>query len=148
MFKLKNNVYILYTSLFLIILGIISLPLIINKGLFIDGLTQHIVFFKDYISELKQLFQGNGISIYRTDLGLGSDIFTYYTFYSLFDPLNIIALILPLKWIGFEYGLFIGIRLYFAGIFFIWLLKETKVKTNRALVVAALFYVFKRRYYI
>ncbi|MGD9605379.1 MAG: YfhO family protein [Bacilli bacterium] len=139
---MKKNIYWQYSIYFLIILGIISLPLIINKGLFIDGLTQHIVFFRDYISQLKSFIQGNAFFVYRPDLGLGSDVFTYYTFYSLFDPLNLIAVMLPIKWIGFEYGLFVGVRLYFAGIFFLWLLKHQQVKSHKALLLSALFYVF------
>ncbi|MGD9886787.1 MAG: YfhO family protein [Bacilli bacterium] len=80
--------------------------------------------------------------VYRPDFGLGSDVFTYYTFYSLFDTLNIIAIILPIKWIGFEYGFFIGVRLYFSGIFFIWLLKYQKIHNYKALLLASLFYIF------
>ncbi|MGD9887577.1 MAG: YfhO family protein, partial [Bacilli bacterium] len=140
--KMKNNLYWQYTFFFLVILGLISLPLIINKGLFIDGLTQHIVFFQDYISQLKGLILGKPFMVYRPDFGLGSDVFTYYTFYSLFDPLNIIAIILPIKWIGFEYGFFIGVRLYFSGIFFIWLLKYQKIHNYKALLLASLFYIF------
>lgn len=140
--KLKNNIYWQYSMLFLALFLVIALPLIIKKGLFIDGLTQHIVFFQDYIGAIKQFILGNELNIYRPDLGLGSDIFTYYTFYSLFDPLNIIAVLLPISWIHFEYILFIAIRLYFAGIFFIWLLKYTQVKSTRAILLSALFYVF------
>ncbi|HOH17982.1 MAG TPA: YfhO family protein, partial [Bacilli bacterium] len=64
------------------------------------------------------------------------------TFYSLFDPLNLIALLLPLKWIGVEYGLFIGIRLYLAGLFFLFLLQYQGIKSHKALLLATFFYVF------
>jgi len=140
--KGKNKLYWQYSFGFLIIFSIITLPLIINKGLFIDGLTQHVVFFQDYISQLKAWVLGEPFVVYRPDFGLGSDVFTYYTFYSLFDPLNLIALLLPLKWIGVEYGLFIGIRLYLAGLFFLFLLQYQGIKSHKALLLATFFYVF------
>lgn len=152
--KYKKNIFVLYSIIFIVLLIIGLLPLEIkNKkvlfgGLFIDGynhdgLKQHLFFMRDYVSKIKSwLLFKEALNTYRFDLGLGSDFFISYGYYSLFDPLTIIAYFIPLKHIEFSYYLLIMIRLYLSGIFIILLAQKFDIKTNKALLALSIFYVF------
>lgn len=152
--KLKTNIYFQYSIIFLVILVIGLLPIEIkNKtflfsGLFVDkenydGLTQHILFMNDFISQIKSFLFSNGpFPIYRFDIGLGADFFTSYTYYSLFDPLLIIAYIIPLKYIELSYYLIIMARLYLSGLFMIILAKHLGFKNKESLLGIAIVYCF------
>lgn len=153
--KIKDNIYLLYSLVFVIFVFIGLLPIEIKNntfffsGLFvdrvnsIDGLKQHVLFMYDYIDKIKSaIFDGGGLSIFRYDIGLGADFLINYTYYSLFDPLTIIAYIIPLKYIEFSYYLLIFIRLYLSGIFVILLAKKLGIIKTEALLTTAVFYVF------
>lgn len=149
-----NNVFILFTIFFFVFLIVGLLPIEIkNKsllfsGLFIDrdnhdGLKQHLLFMRDYVTQIKVWISSKELfRLYRFDLGLGSDFFISYGYYSLFDPLTIIAYLIPIKYIELSYYLLIMIRLYLSGIFIILLARKFKIRDTRALLVLSIFYVF------
>lgn len=140
--QLKNKPFLLYTLISLILLIIIAIPLLIRGGLFVDAISQHLLFMNDYIEEIKNLINGNGFTLFRFDMGLGSDVIISYTYYSLFDPLNIIALILPISMIEASYYIILILRLYLSGIFIMLLAKKLNVKDNLALVTLGIFYCY------
>lgn len=148
------NIYLKYTLLFIIILIIGLLPIEIKNqtflfsGLFvdrsagIDGLKQHLIFMNDFISNIKAGLFNGGISLYRFDIGLGSDLINHYTYYSLFDPLLIISYIIPIKYVEFSYYLLILVRLFLSGIAIIFLAKKVGITKDNALLATAIFYAF------
>jgi len=150
----KLNPYLKYTFVFFLILLIGLLPIEIKNrsflfsGLFvdrkagIDGLKQHLIFMRDYIKYIKSGLFNGGISFYRFDIGLGSDFINHYTYYSLFDPLLIIAYLIPLKYIEFSYYLLIILRLYLSGIAIIILVKKLGIKDEKAHLSIGIFYSF------
>ncbi len=146
----KSRPFLKYTLIFLIFLLIGLLPIeISNKrllfsGLHNDGYTQHLVFLKDYIIDIKNfLFHGVSFPLYKFDVGLGADTINTYTYYSLFDIFNIIAIILPIKYIEEAYYIMVMLRLYLSGIFIIILAKKYfNVKSEQALICTAISYVF------
>ena len=153
--KVKSNIYIAYTITFILFLLIGLLPIEIkNQSLFfsglfsdhegrIDGLKQHSLFIYDYVRTIKEaIASGNGIQLFRFDIGLGSDFILNYTYYSLFDPLTLIAYIVPLSYIETTYYLLIILRLYLSGIFIILLAKKFNIKKVNALLATSIFYVF------
>ena len=102
--KLSNKLILKkYSILFFITFLIIFIPLFIKNlslgisGLYYDSFSQHLLFMRDYIIKIKDwLFNGNGFSIYSFNIGYGADVIHIYGYYSLFDPFNIIAIILNL----------------------------------------------------
>ena len=147
--KYANNIYFLYTIVFILIFTIGIIPLNVSNntvfglGYFKDEIKQHLVFMYDYVNEIKTaLFSGGKIQLYRYNLGLGSDFVLSYTYYSLFDPLTIIAYIIPLKYIEVSYYLLIVIRLYLSGVFIILLAKKFAINNKYALLGVGIFYTF------
>lgn len=145
---INKNVYIAFTITFIIFLLIGLIPLeikskqVLGFGLFTDGLKQHLPFLRDYVLEMKKALAGNGLQIYRYNLGLGSDFIISYTYYSLFDPLTIIAYILPISYIETSFYLMIILRLYLAGIFIILLARKLGIHNFYALFATSIFYCF------
>lgn len=148
MIKLKNNLYATYSGVFLIfilislILSQIQHETLFSFGLFTDGFKQHLVFLYDYVSHIKEAITNGSLSIYRYNLGLGSDMLLAYAYYSLFDPLTLIAYLIPIEHIELSYYLIAIIRLYLAGFFFILFAKKMQITHQNALLAAAIFYVF------
>ena len=148
--RIKNlNVYKLYSLLFVIVFFIVFLPLSFKSlsfglsGMYDDGLTQHVLFFYDYIDKIKNcLFNGASFAMFDFNLGLGADTISSYAYYGLFDPLNIIGIILPLKWIEFSYYLTLALKLYLGGLFFILFAKKILIKNKWALISTGILYAF------
>lgn len=148
--KIKNlNVFKLYSFLFIIVYLIVFIPLSIRNlnigftGLFTDGFTQHVIFMRDYIGNIKDfIFNDSSFPLFDLNLGLGADTIASYGYYGLFDPFNIISIILPLKWIEFSYYLILFIKLYLSGLFFLLFAKKILLKNKWALVSSSLLYVF------
>jgi len=148
--KIKNlNVYNLYSLLFVVVYFIVFIPFSLKNlnigfsGLFTDGFTQHVIFMRDYVSNIKDsIFHGSPFPMFSVNLGLGADTIASYGYYGLFDSLNIIAVLLPLKWIEFSYYLILSIKLYLSGLFFILFAKKILLTNKWALVSTGLLYIF------
>ncbi|MFA7435841.1 MAG: YfhO family protein [Bacilli bacterium] len=153
--KFNNlNLYLKYTIVFIFIMLIGLLPIEIKNGSFLfsglfvsrdagfDGLKQHLLFMNDFISHIKENLFSGGISLFRYDIGLGSDFINHYTYYSLFDPILIVAYIIPLRYIEFSYYLLIMLRLFLTGIFVVMLAKKLGIKKDKSLLIVAIIYVF------
>ncbi|NLD25899.1 MAG: YfhO family protein, partial [Acholeplasmataceae bacterium] len=144
--KVKSNIFYLYSIVFFLFIFVALLPseiktgTLFGVGLFTDGIKQHLVFMQDYVRSISEALKGQPLSIYRYDLGLGNDFFLHYTYYSLFDPLTIIAYIIPIKYIEFSYYFLIILRLYFSGIAIIFLARKFNIRNNSALLGTAVFY--------
>ena len=148
--RIKNlNIYKLYSLFFVIVYFIVFLPLSIRNlnigfsGLFTDGFTQHVIFMRDYVSKFKDfVINHNSFPMFDLNLGMGADVIESYGYYGLFDPFNIIAIILPLKWIEFSYYLILVIKMYLSGLFFIMFAKKILISNKWALLASGLLYIF------
>lgn len=146
--KKRKNVYKIFTIIFVLFVIIGLIPTEIKTGyplgfgLFTDGIKQHLIFMRDYVANIKSFFGGAPLRTYRFDIGLGRDFFLSYGYYSLFDPLTLIAYIIPLEYIEFSYYLIAVTRIYLSGIFIIWLAKEFGIQKRYSLLTVALFYCF------
>ena len=153
--KLKKNIYFTYSILFFIILIVGLLPIEIKNrsflfsGLFadrelgLDGLKQHILFMHHYVKVIKEtIFLNKPFLFFDFTNGLGSDFILSNTYYSLFDPMTIVAYLIPIKYIEFSYYLMMIIRLYLSGVFMIMLAKKIGINDFKALIIMSIFYVF------
>lgn len=150
----KSNIFIKYTIIFLFVMLIGLIPIEVKNGSFlfsglftsrvagIDGLKQHLVFMNDFISHFKDNIFNGGISLFRFDIGLGSDMINHYSYYSLFDPLMLIAYIIPLKHVEASYYILIILRLYLTGVAGILLAKKLDIKKHNALLTVGILFVF------
>lgn len=146
--KIITKPILLYTIIFVTVFLVVTIPTQIRSGtffsfgLFTDGFKQHLIFMRDYTFHIRDGINGVPLQLFRYDLGLGGDFFTNYAFYSLFDPLTLIAYLLPRTCIEEAFYL-IGItRLYLAGLMMLLCAKRFKISKPIVLVVIAIYYVF------
>lgn len=143
----KQNIYVLFSICFFLFLLIGLLPLEISNGSFLfggfyrDGFKQHLVFMNKYVSEIKDAFSSGVFPQFSFQQGLGEDFVYAYTYYGLFDPLNFIAYLLPIKYIDVSYSIIIHLKLYLTGFVLIYVLKRMKIEKNFSLLISSLFYV-------
>lgn len=113
-----------------------------------DGNGQHFPALRWYVATLRGairgLFAGEGLRIpqWSFALGEGNDVLTSLHYYVLGDPLNLLALLCPMRYLYAAYGLLTHLRVYLAGLAFLWLLRETGKKPDLGALIAALIYVF------
>lgn len=152
---LKRHPYIFYSIAFVVIFTLGQIPFEIKDGsfslkgffsepaLFFDALKQHMLFLYDFVSKIKAfLFQGQSFPVYSFDIGFGGDFLYSYAFYSIFDPLTLIAYIIPIKYIGLSYVLMMVIRVYLSGLFMMILGKILGIKKPSSLIIIGLVYAF------
>lgn len=95
-----------------------------EEGLCGDGLVQHfniLAYYGNWLrSILKNIFVLHTFSIpeYDLSIGLGGDIVTTLNYYVLGDPLNLLAVFVPVQFTEFLYCTLVIVRLYLSGISF------------------------------
>lgn len=142
--------FLCYTFAFLILSAIVFSPFMVNGKSLIwkpDGLTQHfnsLVYFRGWIlSVLHTLIEEHRLSVPLWDsaIGYGSDILTTLHYYVIGDPLNLLALLTPVRFLEGMYGFLALLRLYLAGAAFSCYCFRMKRKGMAALA-GSLIYVF------
>ena len=127
-----------FTLLFALCSVVIWLPFILLGRTFVwnvDGISQHIpalIFFRKWLLEIiGSIFSGNpDIPMWSFSLGEGSDVIDTLHYYCIGDPLCLIVLFFPEKLMGACYTLLSLIRIYLAGLTFIFFAREMKPKAS------------------
>lgn len=142
--KNRKQLFLWYTILFVVVLIGSYLPFLVLDRTLIwekdDGFLQHyewIVYLKRAIG---QFLSGDGFSFWSWSLGLGADTIGFIGGI-LFDPFNYFAALFPESHIDIGYTFAIFLRLYVAGIGFLWFAKITGLRYNTSLI-GALTYSF------
>ncbi len=134
--KLRKNVYLLYTLLFLITAFFAFFWFIFYGKTFIykvDAYLQHYSFLVKLRRFITDIFGGNGVSLWSWDSGLGSD--TIGNFAIVFcDPFAYIAAAFKPKYIDIGYTISVILRLYFAGITMMAFLRYREKSSFQTLV--------------
>ncbi len=116
--------FLCYTLIFLLLSVFIFSPFLLNGKSFIwkpDGLTQHfnsLVYFRNWaVSILRTLICEHRLSIplWDSSIGYGSDILTTLHYYVIGDPLNLLSVLTPVRYLEYLYGFLAILRLYLAG---------------------------------
>ena len=144
--KIRNNIFLSYTVLFIVIFfcAIGSLFIVFKKTFVweFDGVTQIVPSFLTYFhwwrEFLNNIIHGNfSFPMYDLTIGLGNDLFIY-------NPLNIFYLpfiFWPDKHIELLIEILTVLKMYLAGISFIFFIRyKTNLKTN--ILVGSLIYIF------
>ncbi len=144
--KIQQNVYVIYTILFIIIVGVIFSIFFINNKTFIwqaDGLKQHFIILKDFHKVLREFISNpsNGLDLFSWKMGLGMDVIGQYSYYVLGDPFAYLSLLFPTQSLEIVYSCLIILRLYFIGIAFIQYAKYHQ-NPNQNILLGAILYTF------
>lgn len=150
---MDKHPYVTFTIGFIVMLFVTLIPLqsrqgsLFNPGLFVfedilDGLKQHVIFLERYVMLLKQFFANGFFPTYDAMLGLGADFVTSYTYYGLFDPLNIVAFVLPIQYIEISYFMIAFLRVYLSGIIMMHLVKSIYGRHVTYMLLGGFIYAF------
>lgn len=147
--KVKNN-KIKYTLLFILTAALTYVYFVINGKTFVwhvDGYDQHMVALTYYGQWLRQIFRSIFIDhtftipMWNFTIGYGGDVLTTFNYYVIGDPLNVLSIFVPTKYTEFLYDFLVLVRMYLAGLFFMYYTRERGVKGNGR-VIGAIIYVF------
>ncbi len=143
--------YLVYTGLFALMALTVYYAFIRYDSSFIttgDGFCQHyraLIYYSNYLRDIiANLFAGNGLVIPQFDfsVGSGSDVITTFSYYTIGDPFSVFCVFVPERYIYIYYAFAVFLRLYCAGLAFIWLCKETGRGERTAVMTGALVYAF------
>lgn len=139
----KRYCLLIYTLIFLVTFSIMFITFIIKGRSFIwqeDGYTQHLKTLMYIHKYYVGAFTSGEFPSYDFNLGLGGNIFTVLTYYGFFDPINILSVLVPLKYTEYLYSFLIMLRVYLSGLTFILMcIYFGKKKTYS--IIGALIYI-------
>lgn len=156
----KRQYYFLYSVVFIIAILLVYGCYFVNGKSFVwqsDGWTQHyraLLYYAKWLRSIARtlLFEHKlEIPTYSFSIGYGSDIITSLHYYVIGDPLCLLSVFVPTKYMAYFYSGMIVFRLYLAGItfssfsFYMWekTIKETEEGfRNIAILAGTLVYVF------
>ncbi len=147
--RIKNN-KIKYTLVFALTALLTYIYFIINSKSFVwhvDGYDQHVIALSYYGQWLRQIVRSIFIEhtftfpMWNFTIGYGGDVLTTFNYYVIGDPLNLLSVAVPTRFTEFLYAFLILVRMYLAGVFFMYYTRERGVRGNGR-VVGAIIYVF------
>lgn len=152
--KLKNNhgiYFVIYTVVFWTMSCILFYEFWKNKISFVwkvDGWSQHIhalQFYSNWLQEIiKTLFSRHKLEVplWSFSVGYGSDIITTLHYYVIGDPLCLLSVFVPDKYMVHFYDIMILFRIYLAGITFSIYCFYRKHENKFAIITGAILYSF------
>lgn len=147
--RIKNN-KIKYTLVFALTALLTYIYFIINCKSFVwhvDGYDQHVIALSYYGQWLRQIVRSIFIEhtftfpMWNFTIGYGGDVLTTFNYYVIGDPLNLLSVAVPTKYTEFLYAFLVLVRMYLAGVFFMYYTREREVRGNGR-VIGAIIYVF------
>lgn len=149
--KYVQNIFILYTLLFIVMIFVVYGYFFAEGKSFIwltDGWEQHykaLLYYskwlKDMVSNL-WFHHSFHLPTYSFSIGYGSDIIATLHYYVIGDPLNLSALFVPASFMPYLYGILIIVRLYLAGISFLYYCNYRKKTKNISFLAGVFIYIF------
>lgn len=139
-----------YSILFLVTAILTYVYFVINgKSLVwhVDGYDQHMIALTYYGQWLRQIVRSIFVDhtfsfqMWNFTIGYGGDILTTFSYYVIGDPLNLLSGIVSSRYTEYLYDVLIFVRMYLAGLFFMYYTKERGI-TGNGRVVGAIIYVF------
>lgn len=147
--RIKNN-KIKYTLVFALTALLTYIYFIINCKSFVwhvDGYDQHVIALSYYGQWLRQIVRSIFIEhtftfpMWNFTIGYGGDVLTTFNYYVIGDPLNLLSVAVPTRFTEFLYAFLILVRMYLAGVFFMYYTRERGVRGNGR-VIGSIIYVF------
>ncbi|MCD7894800.1 MAG: YfhO family protein [Erysipelotrichaceae bacterium] len=150
----KKQYYLLYTLIFFIMIILVFCLFIISNKSFVwkdDGLKQHyraLIYYGQWLRNIiKNLIFNHvlDISTYSFSIGYGSDIISTLQYYVIGDPLNLLSVLIPTKYMAYFYSILILVRFYLSGItfsIFCWYKKDKYDYKQISILVGSFVYIF------
>lgn len=147
----KKLFFLIYTNLFAVVALFTFIHFYLNETSLVllgDGFRQHYKALLYYSRFLKELFTNvfieHNLVIPQWDftIGLGSDVITTFTYYSIGDPFALFAAFISEDYILYYYEAMIIARMYLAGAAFCYMCFEFKQRNWYAILTGAIAYVF------
>ncbi len=140
---------LLYTILFMAVCGLVlayflyhHLSLVLGG----DPVIQHLRALDYYGRWLRDLpsyvLREHAFPSLSLSMGLGSDVLTTLHYYVIGDPLNLLSVFVPSAYTAYLYSALIIVRMYLAGLVFIWLCFYTGKRDRISVMAGAFTYVF------
>ncbi|MBR5927594.1 MAG: YfhO family protein, partial [Spirochaetia bacterium] len=137
--------YARFTLLFILLFLLVFCSYIYTGRTFVkgteDGLRQHLVALTWYGNFLRTLLTGTVIQ-WDFNIGEGSDVFQTLSYYVIGDPFTLLAVFFPARLMYVCYTLISVLKMYCAGLAFMFLCRHFNVKSGVGTLVAALSYTF------
>ncbi len=146
-----NRLLLYYTMFFLLLFLLVYWGYLSGDVSFIrrgDSSRQHLkalIYFWEFTREIiKSIFVEHSFVIPQWDfeIGLGSDVITTFSYYTMGDPFNYLCFLVSKDNIHLYYQFMMVFRTYCAGLSFIALCRETKQKSFYGIIVGALTYAY------
>lgn len=147
----SKHYYLAYTLLFAVVCILVFMPFIsANKTLLWheDGWNQHykaLTYYGQWLRSIAKslLFDHKlVVPMWNFSLGQGSDVITTLHYYAIGDPLNLLSIFVPAKYVYHLYDALIILRFYLSGLFFSMFCFKIKKASRFAVMVGAFTYAF------
>ena len=149
--KEEISYFVMYTSLF-ILMSILLFYKFWESGISfvwkVDGWSQHIhatQFYSNWLQQIvRNIFVYNKwkIPLWSSCIGFGSDIITTLHYYVIGDPLNLLYVFIPDKYIVHFYDFMMLFRIYLAGLSFSLFCFYRKNNNKVAILTGSVLYMF------
>ncbi|MBM7617325.1 putative membrane protein YfhO [Weissella uvarum] len=141
----KNNL-LCYTAIFILLATMLFLPYFLTGTAFIwqsDGIAQHLPALVEWQRDLKHLLATHQWpSQWTFNIGLGSDFYQVFSYYTLGDIFTYGVAFVSQKHVGLYYTIMIVVRLFLAGIAFLTAVRHfTDSKNTLVNVIASIVYL-------
>lgn len=150
--RMSFGIYLLiYTVLFIITAAVVFSFFYVTGKSFIhseDGIRQHyksLCYFASYGREVISQITGgsfHGLPTYSFSFGEGADIYTTLHYYVIGDPLSLLSLLIPAKYMSYMYCGLIVLRIYLSGLTFSVYSYYMKHKYAAGIMTGAFVYAF------
>jgi uncharacterized membrane protein YfhO len=142
--RINKKTFLQYTLLFIVMTLIGYAYFILSGRSFVwwhDGYGQHYIFLA-YFTEMVRAFIFNpamGIPLWVNHSGMGANLIADFAYY--IDPFDYLAVSVPRAYLVYAYNCLAILRLFTAGLAFLLLARQLKIKNSGALV-GVITYVF------
>lgn len=133
-----------YTILFVFLALCIFGTYLITGHTFIlskDALNQHLPLLAKYREALISFFHHPRLNFWSWQMGLGSDTFQVYSYYTIGDVFSYLALLFPVAKITLAYQVINIIRMYCVGLAFVYFAQHFKFRNSVILMGATTYLV-------
>lgn len=136
-----------YSILFALVFFCIYLYVFFNDYMFFkwgDSSVQHsraLAYYASFLRKIvKTLIFEHRFVVPQWDfsIGMGSDVISTFSYYVIGDPINILSVLVPTKYIIYYYEFMTAFRMYLAGLSFSYMCSELRIKNKTAIMAGAL----------
>lgn len=145
--KINTHSYVLFTIAFALCGSVVFSSIILRGNTLVqygDGLNEYypiLIYISKYIRHFfPKLFAGN-LPMFDPSIGFGDDVIGTLNWFGFGDVFTLISALFPERYMAWGYSAIIIVRMYFAGLFFVFYCKHRNLDTN-ASVLGALAYVY------